>query len=282
MEHEARALATAGHAQERWFNGAPCYKHDPKIEADALSMLDADWDFFYGSRPRTDVFARDENGALIVAEVVTPPNAQLLAKMLSSLVPGFQEKSELSVTHAGRVLIEGESAEQKALPAPTSDFNQAFGLTQRPDQQQRQTNVLAVPRPCKDSEEFDQRFRKKLLREVVLFRDGDGKLLDILPDDVLVIGTDQYRALQDAGHNVESAVHPTTLIDEGYQNDWLKALAPGHKPPKPPPPTPDENLAVAVKAAAAMAKAEKPYVSPEARAEGIGYGRPPSGGRRVA
>ncbi len=286
LEHEARALATAGHTQERWHDGRPCYVHDPKIEADALSMSDEDWDFFYAengrSRPRTDVFARDENGALIVAEVVTPPNAQLLAKMLSSLVPGYQERSELSVTHAGRVLIEGESTEQKALPAPSSDFNASFGLTSRPDQQQRQTNVLAVPRPCKDSEEFDQRFRKKLLREVVLFRDGDGKLLDILPDDVLVIGSHQYRALQDAGRDVSSAVHPTTLIDEGYENDWLKALAPGHKPPKPPPPTHDENLAVAVKAAAVMAKAEKPYISPEARAEGLGRGVPPPGGRRVS
>jgi hypothetical protein len=119
------------------------------------------------------------------------------------------------------------------------------------------------------------------LREVVLFRDSGGKLLEILPDDVLVIGSYQYRALQDAGRNVESAVHPTTLIDEGFENPWLKALAPGHKPPKPPPPTPEENLAVAVKAAAVMAKAEKPYRSMDDRAEGIGRGRVPAGGMKV-
>ncbi len=71
---------------------------------------------------------------------------------------------------------------------------------------------------------------------------------------MLVIGSHQYRALQDAGRNVASAVHPTTLIDEGFENDWLKALAPGHKPPKFAPPTPEQNLAVAVKAAARMAE----------------------------
>jgi hypothetical protein len=197
--------------------------------------------------------------------------------MLSALVPGYAEKSEISVTHAGGVIIEGAptSADQKALP-PSNDFNQSFGLTSRPDQHQRQTNVLAIPRPCKDSEEFDSKFREKLLREIVLFRDGDGKLLDILPDDVLVIGTPQYRALQDAGKDVSSAVHPTTLIDEGFENDWLKALALGYKR-KFKPPTPEENLAVAVKAAAIVAKAEKPYRSMEDRAEGIGRGTPRPG-----
>ena len=36
LEHEARSLATLGHAQARWHDGRPCYRHDPKIEADAL------------------------------------------------------------------------------------------------------------------------------------------------------------------------------------------------------------------------------------------------------
>jgi hypothetical protein len=280
LEHEARSLATLGHSQPMYFQGAPVYKHNPKIEADALALNDEDWQFFYGDRPRTDVFARDENGALIPEEVRSPPNAQLLVKMLASLVPGYAEKSEVNVTHQGRVWIEGETQQpQAALPAPAS-FNESFGLTSRPDQQQRQTNVLAVPRPCVLSDEFDSKFRKKLLREVVLFRDGDGKLLPPLPDDVIVAGSIQHRAFQDAGIEVQ-VVHPTTLIDEGFENDWLKALAPGHKR-KFVPPTPEENLAVAVKAAVIAAKAEKPYVSPDARAEGIGRGSTPPGGRRVS
>jgi hypothetical protein len=284
LEHEARSLATLGHSQPRYHDGAPVYRHDAKIEADALSMSDEDWDFFYAvdgrSRSRDDVFARDENGALIPEEIVSPPNAQLLVKMLASLVPGYAEKSEISVTHAGRVLIEGEGQQPQAALPPPASFNESFGLTSRPDQQQRQINVLMVPRPCQNSEEFDSKFRKKLLREVVLFRDSDGKLLEILPDDVLVVGSHQYRALQDAGRNVASAVHPTVLIDEGFENDWLKVLASGYKP-KFKPPTPEQNLAVAVKAAAVMAKAEKPYRSMDDKAEGIGRGRVPAGGMKV-
>ena len=284
LEHEARSLATLGHSQPRWHDGRPCYRHDPKIQADALSMSDEDWDFFYAeggrSRSRDDTFARDEDGALIPEEIVSPPNSQLLVKMLASLVPGYAEKSEISVTHAGHVWIEGQADVPKALPPPSNDFNTSFGLASRPDQVQRRTNTLAVPRPCQNSEEFDSKFRKKLLREVVLFRDGDGKLLDILPDDVLVIGSHQYRALQDAGRNVESAIHPTVLIDEDFQNDWLLALAPGYKPEFLPP-TPEENLEFAVKAAAKMAAAEKPYRSMEDRAEGIGRGKPAPGGMKV-
>jgi hypothetical protein len=288
LEHEARSLATLGHSQPRFHDGAPVYRHDAKIEADALSMSDEDWNFFYAengrARPRTDVFARDENGALIPEEIVSPPNAQLLVKMLASLVPGYAEKSELSVTHQGRVLIEGDAQQPQAALPPPASFNESFGLTSRPDQQQHQTNVLAVPRVCADSAEFDARFRnKKLLREVVVFRDSDGKLLPPLPDDVIVAGSIQARAFEDAGIIVE-VVHPTTLIDEGFENDWLKALAPGHKP-KFVPPTPEENLEVAVKAAAKMAEmeaAEKPgKASARFDSENLGYGRPAPGGRRV-
>ena len=51
---------------------------------------------------------------------------------------------------------------------------------------------------------------------------------------VVVAGTPQQRAFQDAGYEV-NAVHPTTLLDEGFENDWLRALAPNYKrkPPKP-------------------------------------------------
>ena len=44
------------------------------------------------------------------------------------------------------------------------------------------TNLLAVPRPCANSDEFDKRFRRKLLRNVTLFRDTEGKLLPLIRD----------------------------------------------------------------------------------------------------
>ena len=285
LEHEARSLATLGHSQPRWHDGRPCYRHDPKVEADALSMDDNDWLFEYGNRKREDVYARDEQGALIPEEVVSPPNAQLLVKMLSSLVPGYADKSEVSVTHAGHVWIEGSTDTPKALPPPSADFNDSFGLTTRPDQRQRPTNTLAVPRPCVSSEEFDTKFRKRLLREVVLFRNSAGKLLDPLPDDVLVIGTPQHRAYQDERPELKiEAVHPTVLLDEGYENSWLKDLAPNHKPEFKPP-TPQENLQAAVVAAAKMAAATpqpKPgMASARWDSERLGHGTPPPGGRKV-
>jgi hypothetical protein len=229
------------------------------------------------------VYARDENGALIPEEIVSPPNAQLLVKMLSSLVPGYADKSEVSVTHMGHVWLEGQTDAPKALPAPSAEFADGFGLTTRPDQRQRPTNTLACPRPCVSSEEFDGLYRgKRLLREVVLFRNSAGKLLDLLPDDVLVIGTPQHRAYQDERPDYKpAAVHPTELLNEGYENPWLKALVPNHVPEFKPP-TAQENLEVAIKAAAKMAAFEpKPYVSMETRSEGIGRGVPPPGGRSV-
>jgi len=142
---------------------------------------------------------------------------------------------------------------------------------------------LALPRPCANSEEFDAKFRKKLLREVILFRDAEGKLLGPLPDDTIVAGTPQQRAFQDAGYEV-NVVHPETLLDEGYENSWLRALCPNYKrkPPKAASPQarPDANGHVS----------EQPPPTPQPKpgkasarldSENIGYGNPPPGGRRV-
>ena len=127
-------------------------------------MDDNDWIFEYGTRSRDDVFARDEPGA-DPRRNRPPPNAQLLVKMLSTLVPGYADKSEVTVTHMGDVRLEGSADAPKALPAPSAEFNDGFGLTTRPDQRQRPVNTLAVPRPCVSSEEFDGLYRgKRLLR----------------------------------------------------------------------------------------------------------------------
>ena len=239
FEHEARSLGMTGHETKLWHDGKPVYVRDPQVEADALALDDFDWELKYGARDRSDTFLRDAEGRLVHATTTTAPNAQLVAKLLSSIVPGYQERSEVSVTHSGHVWIEGQGDVPKALPsAPSADFAATFGLTARPDDvKQRPTNVLAVPRPCVDSAEFEleipqsNSFAKSCCSETSI-----GKLLPPLPDDVIVAGSVQARAFEDAGLvKPEQLVHPTTLIDEGFQNDWLLALAPGYKPKFKPP-----------------------------------------------
>ena len=173
--------------------------------------------------------------------------------------------------HSGFVWIEG-STPAAALPVPVhGDFNQDFGLATPREEMRRPTNTLALPRPCANSEQFDKRFRKKLLRIVTLFRDADGKLFPPLPDDVVVAGTLQARAFEDAGIEVK-LVRAETLIDEGFENDFLFELAPTHKrKPKPQPkPTPlSKELAAKIQVAkipiAPPGKASARYDSEESR-----------------
>jgi hypothetical protein len=112
-----------------------------------------------------------------------------------------------------------------------------------------------------------------------LFRDSEGHLLPPLPSDVVIAGSRQHLAFSDAQIPVE-AVRAETLLDEGYQNPELYELAPHWRPKKPKPPTDAERAAIAKQAATVMTK-EKPYRSMDDRAEGIGAGTPPPGGRKV-
>src|SRR5437588_1783906 len=281
LDHAARDLAINGHSEPRYYNGKPVYKRDPKIEADALSMDDLEWDATYGDRPRSDTFLRDANDALVQDVIVHPPNPAILVKLLTSLAPEiYGEKSTIEHHHTGGVWIEGGASQQAALPPP-DNFNQDFGLTTPRDEVKRPTNTLAAPRPCANSDEFDKRFRRKLLRNVTLFRDTEGKLLPPLPDDVIVAGTVQARAFEDAGIEVK-VVRAEILLDEGFENDWLRELAPAWKPkPKPKPATIPKEEAAA-QAVEKMAKAVPPgKASARYDAENIGYGTPKGGGYRV-
>jgi hypothetical protein len=283
IDHEARALAF-GHTEDRYFNGAPVYRRDPVAEADALTLDDFDWDLKYG-RDRSDTFERGPDGGLIVEQVTHPPNSQLMVKLLTSLLPdAYAERSEVTHNLQGHVWVQGapQADAVTALPPP-HDFAQSFGLTAKPDEQVRPTNVLAVPARCANSEDFDKKFfKRKLLREVTLFRDAEDKVLAPLPSDTVVYGSRQWRAFVDAGYEVQ-AVHPATLIDAGYENDFLRELAPRHKRKVPE----KEKVEIAAVAAKKMldkdleAAKAKPYRSMDDRAEGIGPGKPAPGGRRV-
>jgi hypothetical protein len=199
----------------------------------------------------------------------------------------YGEKSEVNVNVGGHVWIEG-GAPAGPMLAPPSDFNQTFGLTARPGVAERSTNTLAIPRPCADSAEFDARFRKKLLRDVVLFRDTEGKLLPPFADDVIVAGSVQARAFQDAGIEVR-LVHPTALLDEGYENDFLRELAPNHnrKPPVSLAPaagvetTPADDVSSSASPQAGLDATPPGKASARYDSENLGAGKPPPGGRRV-
>jgi hypothetical protein len=287
LDHAARDLAINGHSEPRFHDGKPVWRRDPQIEADAITLDELDWIAKYGPRKRTDTFYRDpETGALEQEQIVHPPNPAILVKLLASLAPDiYGERSTVEHHHTGSVWIEGSNTAPGALSAPNgTDFNQDFGLTQSRDQVQRPTNVLALPRPCVDSAEFDKRFRKKLIREVVMFRDAESKLLPPLPDDVVVAGTIQARAFEDAKIAVQ-LVRAETLLDEGFQNDFLYELAPTwkRKPgPKPAGPTRATQEEVARQAAERIKIIEPPgKASARPDAENIGYGRPKPGGRRI-
>lgn len=228
IDHAARDLALNGHREPRFFEGRPVWRRDPKIESDALTLNDIDWQLHYGDRSRDDTFYRDpKTGALEQEYIVHPPNPALLVKLLTSLAPSvYGEKQTVEHHHSGGVWIEGADADTKqingrAMPEIFSITPQAPGAAQRPK------NSLALPKPCTTPEEFDKLFRKKLLRPVILFRDTQGKLLPPLHDDVIVAGSPQHREFQDAGIEV-SAVRAETLIDDGYENDFLRELAPKH------------------------------------------------------
>jgi hypothetical protein len=119
------------------------------------------------------------------------------------------------------------------------------------------------------------------LRIVTLFRDAEGKLFPPLPDDVVVAGTPQARAFEDAGIEVK-LVRAETPIDEGFENDFLFELAPTHKrkpksQPKPAPLSKEAAKAQAAKIASVPpGKASARYDS-----ENTGRGTPKPGGFKV-
>lgn len=279
LDRAALQLGIEGHSQPRYHDGKPVYKRDPQIESDALTMDDDMWTLVYGNRRRDDTFLRDDQGRLIQDTITSPPNAQLVAKLLSSLIPEYKERSEVEHHHSGGVWIAGTQTQATAAPRADS----LLGFDAPAEQRQRPNNLLALPRPCATSEEFDQKFRKQLLREVVLFRGADNKLLPPLPGDLLIIGTAQYRAFLEAGLlDGATVMTPQAALDEGYENDWLRDLAPDYKPkpkPKPQPqPMPTEEVAQRV----AAKVAERPgKASARSDSENLGYGRPAPGGYRV-
>jgi hypothetical protein len=285
LDRSALELAMFGHSQPKYFQGAPVWVVDEQAAADAKTMEDWDWNESYPGRSRDDVYARTPDGRLIQAQDKSPPNPMLLNKVLASYLPGiYGERVEHEHHVSGGVFIEGHS--QAQLPAPGGAHDNEFGAAIPADRRPRPTNILAVPQIL-DKEAFDKRWMKPLVRECVLFRDASGKLLPPIAGeepDVVVIGTPQHRAFVEAGIEV-AAVHPQTLLEQGYRNDFLFDLCPNWKePPKPKPvrQSDEERDAIAEQVAAKIAKQEiASTVSLYEPQEKIGAGRPPVGGFRI-
>lgn len=229
MDASARDQAINGWAEPKFHDGKPVYKRDPVLEAAALDP--EWWEAIYAPRPITDTFARDQNGGLIQEEIFHPPNPALLTKLLASLAPDiYADRSEVHHTHTGGVWIENDKPAQLAAPQEaTDDLHQTFQMTSKPDPQQRSSNVLAIPARCETSQEFDKKFRKKLVREVTLFRDAKGILQEPLSDDMIVRGSWQDEAFTEAGVPHKTVTNEE-LIAQGYENDFLRTEV---EPPTP-------------------------------------------------
>lgn len=290
LDHEARALALNGHSEPKFHDGKPVWRTDPKRAADAIAlangtMADFEWVATYPGIPLGDTFMRDDKGALVQEEINHPPNPQLLNRVLAATMPDLYGDHQTIEHHiSGSVWIEG-GVPTKQIEGPKDGVTEVFALASKPSDQQRPVNVLALPRPCANSDEFDLKFRKLLVREVTLFYDDQQTLRPPLPDDVVVAGTRQARVFQDAGIECK-VVRAEDLLDEGFENPFLYELAPGYKPkpkPKPndPPPLPADE--VATLAAQKMAERAVPAGKASARydSENIGRGTPASGGRSV-
>ena len=77
-------------------------------------------------------------------------------------------------------------------------------------------------------------------------------------------------------------VRAETLLDEGFENDWLRKLAPAWKPKPKPKPAAVSKDAAATAAAEKMAKAIPPgKASARYDSENIGPGTPKPGGYRI-
>ncbi len=209
---------------EKLFNpqtGTPFWVVDAKIASDAKLLDDDTWHLIYGlDRDKSDIFERDENGALIQATREVPPNPQALmfaAKNLLSSVYGETIKHELLV---GGVVRIGSTPAPAQIAAPVDvDFLQVDDV-----KAPAQTNVLAVAERPKSVEEFEETFGGRRLVEAVLFYDEDGRLLPPLDGIVIVEGSEVDRLYNEAG--IQHATTPASdLLAQGYCNEFLLRMA---------------------------------------------------------
>ena len=154
--------------------------------------------------------------------------------------------------------IEGQTA-QPQLPSSSRDqFGDAFGSAAPAQQQRPRRTCLRSRAPVSIWRNSTPSIAtRNCCGSLRCSATPKGNLLPPLPSDVVVAGSRQHLAFSDAQISVE-AVRAETLLDEGYQNDFLMSLhRHGSRRSQSRRPTPSEQE-IAKQAATEMAK-EKPY-----------------------
>lgn len=145
MRAHAFDIATNGERVPIFFNGAPVWEIDPLVASDAKALDEFSWDCKYGSRPRADVYKRDQNGALVQAQQRLATNANILVAALRATDPQFVDRSEQVVSHRGGVLMVGAQQPQLAPPTQTPPVHQ---LEAQPTQDAEFREVPRDPSPA--------------------------------------------------------------------------------------------------------------------------------------
>jgi hypothetical protein len=201
--------------------GKPLWRVDPQLAAEALDPLN--WVIMYGDRPITDVYARDENGALIQEYEEKPPNPQILLRAAAALLPDQYGEHISHSVQIGGVLKIGASTPSQSTAQAAIDADFALIGADAPKLKEA-TNVLAIAERPKTIEEYDETFVGKRMIEIVPFYDEAGKLEAPQEQWEFVFGSPMHRLYADAGFAVK-AVQAEKLLAEGYNNSFLKKLA---------------------------------------------------------
>ena len=185
-------------------------------------MDDDEWAIVYGLDPvrdRSDIYKRDDEGALIQAHREVPPNPQLLMKAAASLLSATYGETVTHQVQIGGVLRIGSTPAPQLPPPVDVDFINVDDM-----QALEQTNVLAVAEPPKSVADFEETFGGRQLVECVYFYDEDGRLLPPLDGIVIIAGSSADRLYNEAG--IAHATTPASdLLAQGYCNELLLRMA---------------------------------------------------------
>lgn len=103
-------------------SGKLSWTPDPKVAADALSMDEFDWIAEYGARDRSDIWKRDENGALIPLKVKESQPAQMRIHALRALLadlwnPPERREVDNRLSGGGVLVLHGAKSPQPRQPS---------------------------------------------------------------------------------------------------------------------------------------------------------------------